>query len=379
MEATILNKDFVAVGIIDIYKSFIWTDRYDEYGDFEIYIPISDGLPENIQRGYYLWTAGSEHIMIIESIVIETDEDAIPCYAISGRSLESILTRRIIWGKKIFKMDEVTKIEPNLQESIKTIFEENIINPVASRQIPNFIFEESTDEKITSLTLEAEYMGDEIYNVVKKLCQENEIGFKVTLNNNNQFVFKLYAGVDRSYGDPDSDEQQITNSYVIFSPKYDNLFNSKYLESDEKWKNVAIVFGETKYNEDGEIESTITHEVGTAAGLERREAYTDATSLSWEDELGGIMKSERYEAILRQKGIDTLIENTQNIAFTGEVDPYSMFIYGRDYFIGDIVQICNEYGNEGRAYISEYVLSCDANGKSAYPTFKIIQKGVYET
>ena len=43
-------------------------------------------------------------------------------------------------------------------------------------------------------------------------------------------------------------------------------------------------------------------------------------------------------------------------------------------FIGDIVQIANEYGNEGSAYISELVISNSEEGLSIYPTFKTISK-----
>ena len=51
-----------------------------------------------------------------------------------------------------------------------------------------------------------------------------------------------------------------------------------------------------------------------------------------------------------------------------------LFKYGEDFFIGDIVQIANEYGNEGSAYISELVISNSEEGLSIYPTFKTISK-----
>ena len=90
------------------------------------------------------------------------------------------------------------------------------------------------------------------------------------------------------------------------------------------------------------------------------------------------MTAERYRAHLKQKGIDALIENTPVAAFEAEVDPNVMYVYKKDYFVGDIVQIVDKYGIEGRAYISEYVCSCDESGTAAYPTFMIIQKGAYE-
>lgn len=383
MEATILNKKFESIDVIDTYKSFIWNDRYDEAGDFEIYIPISNGLPSGIRKGYYLWNAESDHIMIIESIGYASDEESGDCFTVSGRSVESLIERRIVWNKKIFsaEYDNAGKIvegsEPNLQNGIKTLLMENAIDPVADvRKIPNLIFEESTDEKVTSLTFEAQYLGEDLYKIVSTLCKENDIGFKITLNENNQFVFKLYAGADRSYGT--DDEPQLMNPYVIFSASNDNLLNTNYIDSDEKLKNVALIVGEMELDENGEELSRLDYELGSVTGIDRREIFVDATSLSLEDEAGGIMTAERYRAHLKQKGIDALIENTPVAAFEAEIEPKVMYIYGEDYFVGDIVQIVDKYGTEARAYVSEYIMSCDESGIAAYPTFKIIQKGAYE-
>ena len=377
MEATILNTDFEAIGVIDFYKSFIWSDRFDEYGDFEIYLPIGESLPDNIKKGYYLWNADSDRIMIVETIKTETDEDDGEYFVVSGRSAETLLMRRIIWNKKVFSRDD-KGVKPNLLNGIKTMLMENAIDPVAEvRKIPNLIFEESTDEKITSLTFEGEYLGEDLYTVVHNLCVEKEIGFKITLNNEDKFVFKLYAGVDHSYGT--EEEPQIKNPYVIFSPEYDNLMSAKYLDSDEKLKNVTLVVGESQYDENGNEVSRISYELGSAAGMERREVFTDATSLSLDDGDGGVMTADQYQAHLRQKGIDTLMEHTSLTALEAEINPDVLYVYREDYFIGDIVQIVDQYGQEARAYISEYVMSHDDSGSSAYPTFKIIQKGVYET
>lgn len=376
MEATILDFNFEQVGIIDHYKSFIWTDRYNEYGDFEIYIPIKDSLPDTIKKGYYLWNANSEHLMIIETINIDSNIEDGACYIITGRSLESILNRRIVWNKKTFSMDSNGTV-PNLQNGIKTLLNDNVINPdMAIRKISNFIFKESQDEKITTLEFEDQYLGQELYEVISKLCKDNEIGFKVTLNDNNQFVFELYAGKDRSY------EQDI-NPYVIFSKKYDNILSTNYLDSDESFKNIVLVAGEsTDTNTDESENASRISEVVQIQGfyneLERRESFVDATGVSRDDGGGGKLSIERYKAVLRQKGIDNLMDNTIVTAFEGEVDSTKMYVYGEDYRIGDIVQIADEYGNEGRAYISEYVMTNDENGFSIYPTFKTIQKGVYE-
>lgn len=381
--ATVLDKNFIEVDVVDDYVSFIWTGRFDEAGDFELCIPVKDGLPEYIKKGYYLWNEDSDRQMIIESISVETDPEEVTNFIITGHSLESILKRRIVWNKKVFSATTDSNgklVKPNLQNGIETLLNENVINPaIAVRKIPNFIFKASEDERITKLTFEAQYLGEDLYTIIHNLCRENEIGFKLTLSDDNQLVFELCVGEDRSYA-------QDENPYVVFSPNFDNILNTKYLDSDVSLKNVTLVVGEHEKDSDGNTvdrrEYTLnipTEDGGIPTGIDRREIFTDATSLSTEDEYGGVLSAEAYQAHLKQKGIDTLMDSTTVTAFEGEIDATSTYVYGEDFNIGDIVQIANEYGQEGQARVSEFVISSDQNGVSTYPTFQSIQKGVYET
>ena len=44
MEILVLNTNFETVYIVDSFKSMIWTDRYNEYGDFEIYLTLTNNF-----------------------------------------------------------------------------------------------------------------------------------------------------------------------------------------------------------------------------------------------------------------------------------------------------------------------------------------------
>ena len=117
MDVTILNTDLDAVSIVDTYESFIWTDRYYAYGDFELYEAMRDGLFDHIKQDYYLQSKESEHVMIVEKIQITSDTEDGNHVTVTGRSLESILDRRIVWGQKL--------LSGNLQNGIKTLLNEN--------------------------------------------------------------------------------------------------------------------------------------------------------------------------------------------------------------------------------------------------------------
>ena len=354
MELLILDTEFTTLSIIDVYKSLIWTDRYNEYGDFELYIPMESRLLDIIKHDFYAWNNDSEHTMIIEKLQIDSDIENGNYLIATGRSLESILERRVITSQVI--------ISGNFQTAIKQLINDNIISPsVTDRKIPNFIFKESTDTKVTSIEIEeTQYIGTDLYSIIKSQCQEHDIGFKLVLTDDNKFEFSLYAGTDRSY-------DQTDNPYVIFSPNFENIINSNYLSSKQEYKNVVFVGGE------GEgAEKTIVS-VGSASGLNRREMFEEANDISKTTETGTISDSE-YKSQLKSKGEEVLKDNDVLTAFEGEVEATNLFVYGTDFFLGDIVQVSDEYGNEGKAYISELVFSRDESEQSIYPTFKAINE-----
>lgn len=354
MDLYIANTEFENIFVLDSYNSLIWTDRYNSYGDFEIYTNMNISLLEYLKQDYYIRRYDSEYVMIIEKILIKSDVEEGDKLTVSGRSLESILDRRIIWGQKT--------VTGNLQDAIETLLNENIISPSKpERKIDNFIFEESTDEIITSLTIDAQYVGDNLYDVIKKICEERSIGFKITLNDNNQFVFKLYSGVDRSY-------EQTDNPYVVFSPSFDNLLSTNYMESKSSYKNVSLVGGE------GEGSARKFTAVGNSSGMDRRELFSDASSISSEQEDGTTLSDAEYTYLLRQKGKEDLAENAVVVSMDGEAETQIMFKYGEDFYNGDIVQVIDAYGHDVRARVYEIVTSEDENGFSVYPTFTMIEE-----
>lgn len=357
MNLLIMDTNFNAVSVVEGYESFIWTDRYNEYGDFEIKAPVSVDFYEYCVDGYYLWCDESDHMMIIEQVSVDTDVEDGDHFTITGRSLESILDRRIIWKQ--------VNISGSLQDSIKSLLNDAIISPSDSnRQISNFIFEASTDEAVTGLSAEAQYTGDSLYSVIADLCQEQQIGFKVLLNSSNQFVFSLYNGTDRSY-------EQTKLPYVIFSPNFENIINSNYYESTEDMKNVALVGGEGDGAERKYYETS--YDSGTYSGLSRREMFVDASGVSSKvtDDSGNQtdLTTDEYNALLKQEGAASLAKNVTKTGFEGEVDTTLQFTYDEDFFIGDIVEVQNAYGKEGRARVSEVVISHDVNGMTILPTF----------
>ena len=360
MELYVLDKNFNRLNIVDDYESVLWVDRYNKPGEFELYLGAGTKLLEYLQIGNYLTHRNSDHLMYIESIRTETNVEEGDHFTISGRSIEAYLGRRIVW-----KQTDLNDVY--LQTAVQRLLNENVISPsVAGRAIPGVSFQASTDPKITELKLTAQYTGDNLLDVITAICESNKIGFKMIPNDSNQFIFSLYVGTDRSY-------DQDTNTFVIFSPNFDNIINTNYYESDLHYKNVTLVSGE------GEGDDRLTYVVGDATGLERRELWTDARDISRKDEESQEIPLEEYNEMRKQRGKEQLEENKKEKTFDGKVDPEQTFRYGEDFFIGDIVQIRNEFGIEGSARIVEYIMSESVDGGlEYYPTFEAIQEDVEE-
>lgn len=360
MQFLVLDRNFLDIQVLDSFDSFIWTDRYSAWGDFEIYLsPTLENL-SFLQQDYYIWFEETDHTMIIEDLRITSDAEDGNKLIVTGRSLESMLERRIIWDQTILK--------GNFQEGIKKLISDSIIAPQSSTRtapanvrIPNFKFEFSTNPLITKLTIDTQFTGANLYETIKKLCDSNNLGFRIILSPNDEFVFSLYSGSDRSYN-------QITNPYVIFSPNFDNLINSNYFASKRALKTVALVAGEGEGLERRKIEVAIDN--GPGVGLDRRELYTDARDISSNN---GEISEASYKEQLTQRGRNYLAENIVIKAFEGHVDTVHKFVFNKDFFMGDIVQIANEYGIEATSRVTEVVRSRDVEGFEVFPTFKTIE------
>lgn len=355
MDFLVLDENLQTSSVLDVYESILWVDRYNQCGDFELYTSMNDTILNEIKPDYYIWSRDSEHVMIVEDIKINTDSEDGNELIIVGRSLESLLDRRIIWNQTI--------LSGNFQNGVKKLIDENVISPTdTNRKIDNFIFVDSEDEAITSLTVEAQFTGDNLYDAICDLCASKKVGFKVTLTDDLKFAFQLYSGIDRSYN-------QVTNPYVVFSPAFDNIINSNYLESKKTLKTITLVAGEGEGSDRKTISVAIDEGAGT--GLNRRELYTDARDISSTTEDGELSTTE-YNSQLEQRGKEKLAENTITKSFEGEMETLTMFKYGEDFFMGDIVQIINEFGIEGRVRVIEMVISQDESGIDSYPTFDIV-------
>lgn len=341
----ILNKSLERIGIIDIFTSIIWTNRYFEYGDFELYLPANNDNISLLQQGYYLIREGHENnAMIIEAIQISTSVDEGNFLTVKGRCLKSILYRRIIWN--------MTNLAGQLETCIARLLNENVISPEDSnRQISNF---QNANTLTSGVSINIQYTGDNMGEVITSLCQTYGVGWDILLDiDKKKFSFILYKGTDRSYN-------QNQNAWVVFSDEFENLLTTTYAYDTTSYKNVCKVAGE------GEGIARKFTTVGNATGLERYESYVDARDMSTNE---GEITDEEYYTQLSERGEESLAKTNIQENFEGEVETNYTYKYGVDYSLGDIVEVVNEYGKEASTRIIEVIESEDESGIYTIPTF----------
>lgn len=340
----VMDTEFNRVAVIDDYKSLIWTIRYYEHGDFELQVAATSKYVELLAAGNYIVRDDDENVGIIEKIdvtITETNERLITA---SGRFLTAILQRRIVADQ--------TQLNGSVSDGIEQLIDEAIINPdIPDRQIDNFII----DSYSIADNLEVQYTGDNLYTVITDLALQYHFGFKVTLNNFHQFVFKLYEGIDRSYN-------QSTNPYMIFSDEYENLINAEFQKDIKGVVTAVLAAGEGE----GDTRKTIwVSSDSNPTGLNRCELYDDNRNISSNE---GEITEEDYYKQLAENGRADL--TTYEATFAGEVN-FNNVKFKEDVNIGDIVTIESKaLGYQMAARIIEIIESVDASGAySVIPTF----------
>lgn len=329
MDFYVYDVDLNIIGIIDNYTSVIWTLRYNDVGDFEIYIRSTPDILELCQINRYIVRTSDYTVMIMKSITQSESTENGDYITITGVSVENILSQRVVWA--------YTELIGRVEECIYSLVDTNCISPMlADREIPKLTV--APLKHFTTEIQQTKYSGVNVLDAVKQLCDIGGYGFRI-VTKNKKLVFEIYAGMNHS-------RNQTENLYIIFDGE--SITESTYTNDYNQYKNVARVGGT------GEDMYQVLASYGDASGLSRFETYTEDTSIS-------------NAELLQSTGRTALQETTPIKTFDGEISNY--YTYGVDYALGDIVQIENKNGISATARITEITQSIDDSGIYTIPTF----------
>ena len=368
--------------VVDNYESLVWTDKAKECGDFELYMYYDPVLWKTIKLGTFLKIQDSEHTMMVNKRDLkDTFEDA-PRMIFTGKSMEYITSRRVVYkqidvtgapGDIINKLLDENCIDgPNLQQ-----FAPDPTNPNKKYRGITGLYRDASNwrQELGSNQISQQYLGQNIYEAVLELVKTYSSPMCyifVHHTDDNKWRWRLGTGVDRSWN-------QGTNDWVTFSSDFNNLKSSEFAQDDEKYANAFYVTGadpgDKKPRMTIPIERTSNDAPfgGFISGTKRVEKWIDGSNVKLKDDDNHDIPMQTYMNELRAYGYSSMREYVTETSFTGDVDPNVQWVYMRDYYIGDIVNVIDDMGNGAMCAIDGMTITADKNGIVIVPDFKAVR------
>lgn len=362
------NGTFDALGEINKFTSLMWPDKFNGYTTFELNAPITQENKTLLKKGNIIW-CGGDNAAVIEIVKSDTDENGQKTFNVKGRTLEMLLTTRIIWGT-------YNCINTYSSTAMYEIVDKQCVNPSDSyRKIP---FLECAEDEELGKRIAFQKTGGEVYEALEGIATEADLGFDILFRpKEKKLIFKVTEGVDRSIMPASGDASNL----VIFSTDLEDILSSSYYTNDQDVKSLAYVAGEGE----GVDRKYIISGNAATKGFERRELYVDARDLQSEianeDGTTTTLTDDDYNDMLNDRGMEKLAEHVTTESFEAKVRVVGdvQYVYGRDYNKGDKVimqdtdlgvQVIGKVAEVSENYDDEYELIITYG--YSYPT--LIQK-----
>jgi hypothetical protein len=359
----LLRREYV----IDKFESLIWTERFQQFGDFQLDIVSTYKARSQLTTDTYLALSKSNYVMRIESVEDDVNEDGQKILVVKGRSLEVLLYDRVAYVANA--ATQVTDGEGNTTDVKWTITD-------TPKAVCQKIFHDicvtgtlSLDDKIPFIN-EGTFMPADtivppidpitvdispttVYDAIVQIAQVWNLGFRLLRQQDmSKLWFDIYVGSDRTTA-------QTVLPAVVFAPEMDNLQNTKELSSIESAKNVAYVYSPAGFQM--VFAAGVDPEVD---GFDRHVLTVDASDITADS-------TPDVAAALQQRGYEELAKNRTYQAFDGEISQSSQYIYGTHYNLGDVVETRNVDGVTNNMRVTEQIFVQDQEGERSYPTLTL--------
>ena len=419
----VLDKNLSLVGIVDAYKSLIWANRYSEVGDCELYLEASQENINLLRDGYYLIRSDDEMVCQIRKIEIDTSADEGNYLIVTGTDTKAFLDQRVIWS--------MMTCTGNVEDFIRSIVQNSSCTPALSgRQFQKangqqliFLGDKANFSEVTTEQVSYKNVGEKI----REYCETYKWGYRFVLSNCTLW-FQLYKGTDRSNEVIFSDDYENLSStkyvddktnmgnvaivagagegsararnvygYAESVDRYEKFVDAKDIARQISWSELTAIYPTTDSGGQGYLSGYTyklnylnvqivdsdqltwlqtnfpTGQIVTIDGNQFYQVYNEVIATlqttTPDDDSPVTLQDLVYSVYLLNRGAENLAEFGEVKTFEGSVIPDVTFTYKKDYFLGDIVSVENEYGIQANARIVEVVEVMDENGYSVEPKF----------
>lgn len=322
----VFDIDFHRYGIVQSYKMVKYTNKFADIGSFELICAVTKENVDLIQKDRIIWLEDNV-AGIIQYVNKKRGDD-------TQMVVRGMLFAEVLNWRYVYPTVQATLPANDIMEKMVN---DNCVNAQLTSRNYSFLSIVKTNYGLPNITKQK--TGDTVSKGLTEVAEANSLGYEVGFYpREKKAKFEVLQGSDRTPGNSQG------NKPVFFSQELNNIIKSEYTTNSEDYRNVALVSAEKGETERVTMEVTNVQGV-SLQGFERRELYVDARDLQSDrtDDEGNIVAipEEEYNRTLQERGFEKLADAKQVESFSGEVrnDAGTIFHYGKDYFLGDIVGI----------------------------------------
>lgn len=404
LDAATFNPDDLVEG----WTSLIWTERFQEAGDFQLKTPMIAETMAAIPEDSFVAIKESQEIMVVENHSIAFNEEGVEELTTTGRSIAAwLLENRYHYGDPGQPWDPYKQY--SYHDAVAMLIWNHVVNTstldITGSPLPHdpaegcgtvMVHDQIWDQSgvAASNPLSPYYLRDwtlsngEVWKTCLDWLKLGNLGLRVdrpvgsaltysmattfsTLNDAtkgqvyhaNEYHYEkldfcIYSGGKRTKA-----QSILTPAVqpVVFRYDAGHILTPTYLRSAKGFKNVCRVVSTAG---DRLVLGQPSKPTGAGTdwtGYNRRGMILDLGDVSGADVADITKYLDQEGAIaLNNANIQTLAE--------GAISPMVPYKFGTDYGLGDIVTVAGRYGVQEDMRVIEYVRSQDQDGFRAFPS-----------
>ena len=329
---------FELLGIVEGVKSIAWDTTFSGTSSFKSWVVHNDVNVSMLKQGNVVESNGDA--FLIQKVEVGRDEDDGVLMCVSGKSIDALMSQRIVTG---------TYIADNkyLSEVVHELFYNNFVmtgNDSLLGKWRNFggmagdVMSSSVSGKYgPKLSFQTSYSN--VLGQLDNVVDGTGYGWKLKFSIADKKMYMTLNAV--------ADKTKQSSSPIVLSTDFEDILSSEYLNDYSDLKTIAYVFGEGEGSARKYVVVDLSDKLVGTDGRDTMmsEMYVDARDLqsTYKDSTGTekTMSSEQYDSLLLDRGTKKLLENAVTESFTADIRVLgnTQFKLGEDYTLGDKVTI----------------------------------------
>ncbi|HMS83608.1 MAG TPA: hypothetical protein PKD12_08160 [Nitrospira sp.] len=373
MDLYTLDSSFRKKDVIDEFVSAIWTERFLDAGDLVLSVDATQENRTKLAEGTFVALVGTDQVMLIESQDVQNN-----ILKVTGNTLDAFLNSRVVIDSSTLDNAEYayTMTPGALMEYLIDNFAAHGGPLGAPLGISNWGYQ-AIPWLFTGLVAAGtaqtfSVKRGPLFDAIKEIGNASKTGWKLVPINVTDASYTLDFS---SYVGRNLCSDQSTYPLVRFSPSLDSLADVKELRSMAGYKTIcwaispgfdaaSSLAGGSQYTGQALAYPGALYE----NGFSRRSMLVEIRDITAAN-VGNSFAT--YKSVMDGYARDALANNNYTKVVDGEVVPQSEFKYGVDYFLGDLLELQDQYDFIQKATVTEYIRTQDASGYREYPTIAV--------